>query len=165
MIALTTWGFANLTAGTTLWLVSPTDSSWRYFHQMNALWNTVNVTLGIIGWVNSNREVPSATPINMSIQRSRKSQQVFAINLGIDFAYLTAGALTWDLGETYQNPRAIGWGQSIVLQGGFLLVFDAVMLGLHQRHLERFLSARKRVSGVRVGPWKNGLGLQVSAAF
>jgi len=165
MAALTTWGAGNMVAGTALWLTTPADRSARYFHQMNALWNTVNVTLGVIGLVGSRRDGAS-TPIDVSVKRSRKAQQVFAINLALDFGYMAAGALTWDIGASRQSLRAVGYGQSVVLQGGFLLVFDAVMLGLHQRHLERFL-ARRRRSGLelKLGPSTSSWGLQVAGRF
>jgi len=161
MAALTTWGVGNLVAGTAWWLTTPGDRSARYFHQMNALWNTVNVTLGVIGLVSSRRDGAS-TPIDVSVHRSKRSQQIFAINLALDFGYIAAGALTWDIGVSRQHLRAIGYGQSVVLQGGFLLIFDAVMLGLHQRHLERFLARRRRLN---LGPATTGWGLQVTGSF
>lgn len=163
MISLTAWGVGNIGVGTGLWLTTPADRSDRYFHQMNALWNTVNVTLGVIGWVNASREQHVSTPIAKSIQKSKTAQTVFAVNLALDFGYITAGALSWDIGLMRDSPRAVGYGQAVVLQGCFLLVFDALMLGLHHRHLARF-EQRNRVR-LSLGPGPGNWGLGLSGSF
>ena len=52
------------------------------------------------------------------------------LNLGLDVAYLTAGALIWERGATDSSPLLEGYGWSLVMQGGVLLIFDAVMYAL-----------------------------------
>ena len=52
---------------------------------------------------------------------------LFWINAALDVVYIAGGAVLRQQGIEKNNPQWIGWGDSIILQGGFLLVFDSVM--------------------------------------
>ena len=51
------------------------------------------------------------------------------MNAALDVAYITGGVLMKEMAKTRENKRDIlrGYGKSLVLQGGFLLAFDAVL--------------------------------------
>ena len=67
-----------------------------------------------------------------SIEKERnKLKKTLAINMGLDVCYMLAGAILKNRAGrmTSENQaRNIGFGNSLVLQGGFLFVFDGVFV-------------------------------------
>lgn len=180
MGSLTAWAGVNLIGGTVGMFTHPCPRTpganrlsceQRFFHQMNALWNTVNLTLGVIGLVSARREDPSAITTAEAIKSSRTRQKVFLINAALDLVYIAAGGLTWALGSRDDVYRATGYGQSVVLQGAYLLVFDTVMVAAHERKLRRFLKGargRPRLAGVSLAPIPvlgGGAGVSLAGRF
>lgn len=134
MATLTGWSLINLGAGFGLGFT--TRGPERHFHQMNAYWNTVNLALGIIGLVGARRDdrrllAPAAA------RKARAHQSVFTWNAGLDVLYMATGAVLFDLGQDRDSERLLGYGASILLQGGFLFVFDLAMAAAHARNLRR----------------------------
>lgn len=149
MTALTVFAVGNLAIGTAGW--ATTDGTHRHFHAMNAMWNTINLGIGIVGMINAFREDPSA-PDDAARERIRGHQRVYLVNAGLDVAYIAAGALTWALGEA---PRARGYGAAILFQGLALLGFDLAMVATHQRAVAR----------VAVQAGSGGIRLKIDAQF
>lgn len=132
MATLGGWAVANLAVGG-VGMATATDPRWCAFHQGNAAWNVVN--LGIAGaslWGLS-EEVPGEGGAAGALARARKSEVVLAVNAGLDVAYLTAGAWLWERGAAGAGPQQVGLGQALVIQGAFLLAFDATLLAVHRR--------------------------------
>lgn len=149
---LTGWAAANLVGGTIGNFT--TDGEAKYFHQMNALWNTVNLVLGAVGLHGARRDRLREKDLPWPAQRERatRAQIVFSINVGLDVLYMMAGATTFELGRVHERPRLVGFGASILLQGGFLLAFDALMVAAHGANLRRFRAfAAPTPTGALVG--------------
>lgn len=159
MGVLTGWAVANIATGIAGAVV--VESDWRYVHEMNALWNSVNLTLGIIGLVNNGRREPKADTIAEARRVNRKTRRTYAINGGLDVLYIGGGALAAWLGERYGQKRVEGWGKSIVFQGAWLFAFDLAMVLAHERIEARTLPP------VRVAPLAGGgrFGLALTGAF
>jgi hypothetical protein len=155
---LTGWAVANIASGIAGALLVENDT--RYVHEMNALWNSVNLTLGIIGLVNNGRRGPKVDSIGEARRVNRKTRRVYLINGALDVVYIGAGALTAGLGRRFDQPRTVGWGTSIVLQGAWLFAYDIAMVLAHERVAARTLP-------VQVGPLAGGgrFGLALSGAF
>lgn len=152
MGVLTGWAAANIVGGVALGFT--TDGAVRHFHQMNAMWNTVNLVLGAIGLHNARRDRVRERDLAWPAQRARatSSQIVFSINVGLDALYIMAGATTLELGRLHHRPRLAGYGSAIVLQGTFLLAFDALMVAAHGANLRRFRAfAAPTPTGALVG--------------
>jgi len=158
MGVLTGWAVANIASGIAGALVVESDT--RYVHEMNALWNSVNLTLGIIGLVNNGRRGPKAETIGEARRVNRKTRRVYLINGVLDVVYIGAGALTAGLGRRYGQRRVEGWGTSIVLQGAWLFAFDIAMVLAHERVAARTLP-------VQVGPLVGSgrFGIALAGAF
>ena len=58
------------------------------------------------------------------------------INAGLDLAYIGTGAwLTQKSKTTTKKPERLeGFGNSLLMQGGFLLLFDGIMFAVHNHH-------------------------------
>lgn len=113
------------------------EGSWRAFHQMNAAWNLVN--LGIAGWAlldMTHQDVSSMTALS-ALASGEKMEKIFLFNAGLDIAYMVGGGWLWQRGAARRSPRQEGFGQSILLQGTFLLCFDAAMWWLNYDHDQR----------------------------
>ncbi len=162
MSTLTAWSLANI-AGGTIGNFTTTGQT-RYFHQGNAMWNSVNLVLGVIGVVNASRA--RTRPLSFAAGRldSHKSQVAFIINAGLDVLYISTGAALWQLGPIAPKPatqaRLTGYGQALVLQGAFLFAFDVAMAIAHELAPKR---ARTRTLSVAIVPRPEGgamLGLR-----
>ena len=91
------------------------DQQSASYHQMNIGWSLVNAGLASYALLDNKPVQP------------QKLAQIFWLNAGLDILYMTGGYILRSKGLEQQNPQWVGWGNSIMLQGGFLFVFDGVM--------------------------------------
>ncbi|MBS4035382.1 MAG: hypothetical protein KGZ85_13005 [Ignavibacterium sp.] len=153
MLVLGGWAAGNILAATYGNFKAKGEA--KYFHQFNAMWNVVNLGIASFGYFNAINSDP-ASMTNLEILNDYNSLQSFLLlNAGLDIAYIMTG---FYLKEREKNSsgseRLRGYGNSLILQGGFLLVFDIGLYFIHQNnaninlypHLESFLSG-----GVGIG--------------
>ncbi len=132
MLVLGSWAAANIAGG--LVLRSQTAGRDRYFHEMNAIWNTVNLGIATFGYISAARMgVPESAFGLYQAQESLDKTLLF--NAGLDLAYIAGGFWMIERARnTNERPERLeGYGRSVVLQGAFLFVFDLAMIGLHQK--------------------------------
>jgi hypothetical protein len=104
-----------------------------YFHGLNVLWNLVNAVLAAWGILRLHFHPPAGLDAAELLSTQQFYETLFAVNAGLDVLYVLAGSY---LGSRAMRPnqprpeRLRGFGWSLWVQGGFLLVFDAVMWGL-----------------------------------
>lgn len=117
-VGLIAWAFLSLGAAVAgLYFPTKKDSEcWRAFWFMNGIWGLID---GIIGWANL-----ITTPVTMEFL-----QKVLSINTFLDFIYIIVGLVLVAL----KKPILKGFGFAVLLQGLFLLIFDAVFLFLSYR--------------------------------
>ena len=134
---------------------SQTEGSAHYFHQMNIGWGAVNLALAGAGYLGARRAARSPTATRAENVRAQlRTENVYLFNAGLDVAYLATG---FYLLEKSRNPTAAGsadrwrgYGHSLLLQGGFLLLFDGLQFAAHHRHGARALYPL--LSRVSIGP-------------
>lgn len=128
------WAIANLVVGLVGGLAD-SDARRRSLYLGSAAWNVVN--LAIAGF--SLRDAFRANPSSFDLQSSQREGDGLAkallLNMGLDAAYLAAAAFLWQRGEAVGDARLVGFGQALLLQGGFLAVFDTAFFLLVNRHL------------------------------
>ncbi|MDX2284229.1 MAG: hypothetical protein NW241_08705 [Bacteroidia bacterium] len=131
MYVLGGWALGNIAAGSVLRARS--TGSARYFHEMNAVWNVVNLGLAAGGLYGSYTSDPAAYGAWDTYQEQQKLEKILLFNLALNFTYMTAGAWMQERAKTAsRNPERLkGYGQSLVLQGGFLLLFDTAQYLRH----------------------------------
>ncbi|TNF44334.1 MAG: hypothetical protein EP310_03305 [Bacteroidetes bacterium] len=139
MYILGGWAVANIAGGAIGWTNS--NGSAKYFHQMNVFWNTVN--LGIAGFAlynNLNADISLLSGDEM-LSKHIKTENLYLINAGLDVVYIGTGFLLKHLSTTKPNKQDLlkGYGNSIILQGGFLMVFDLAMWAIQRNHRLDFL--------------------------
>lgn len=158
MMVLGTWAVGNMTfSGIQR---SRTQGSTRYFHEMNVIWNVVNLGLAAGGLYGAYTEDPTTYTLWETYQAQQQIEKILLFNMALNFTYLTAGGYLIERSKnaTDRPERLKGYGQSLLLQGGFLLVFDVTQYLLHHHHAQPQL--QKLLSQVQVGPTGIGVGFQ-----
>jgi hypothetical protein len=122
MWMLGTWAAGNMLAGGIG--MSRSQGSTHYFHQMNLMWNTVNMGIATFGLLSGSSV--SGLSFEEIMATHRKAENLYLINAGLDLVYIAAGAYMLHRSErTHKKPDLLsGYGKSVILQGGFLLLFD-----------------------------------------
>jgi len=140
MTFLTSWAAANIAGGTTAYFLAK-DREWKYFHEMNVFWNTVNLGLGISGLL---MERKSKTDLNMdqSLKAQKRVERIFLVNCGLDLIYIGSGLAMRQLQNAKNPERMMGYGNALILQGSFLLLFDGVEYFLHRSNGYRYKTSK-----------------------
>ena len=129
MLILGTWAVVNLILGA---LASfRTSGQTQAFHQMNAYWNVVN--LGIAGFGFWQATQVAALNFWEVLVAQQQIEKVLLFNAALDFGYMAVGLLLIERGRRLEKERWMGFGKSILLQGAFLLLFDAILYGFQQQ--------------------------------
>ena len=129
MLILGTWAMVNLILGA---LASfRTSGQIQAFHQMNAYWNVVN--LGIAGFGFWQATQVAALNFWEVLVAQQQIEKVLLFNAALDFGYMAIGLLLIERGRRLEKERWMGFGKSILLQGAFLLLFDAILYGFQQQ--------------------------------
>lgn len=150
------WAAANMAVGTYGWMRYEGDI--RYFHQMNAAWNLVNA--GIASWalLNISREDISGLSDHELLRKHIRTENIFLINAGLDILYMAGGA--WMLQASSRNEEYAdmlkGYGQSVIMQGAFLFLFDLAKFGIQYRHRQGFWQ------NTQLGFTPSGIGLAIT---
>ena len=154
MLGLGAWAVANIGVG--LAGRASTQGTQRHFHEMNALWNTVNLAIAGFGYYSALSSDPTTWDLATSLTKHQNFQKILLFNAGLDVGYVVGG---FCLRERARRPdanreRLQGFGNSIILQGGFLLVFDVVNYVI--------ATGLNDDLPLRLGATANGLGLLLS---
>ncbi len=134
MLGLGSYAVTNFVVGGIGYATSQ-DEATKHFHEMNVMWNTVNLGLAVPGYLKAKRGGKTLTLEEM-IKEQKKTETIFLVNDMLDLGYIATGI--WMRNEaTNQGDRAEmfkGYGNSLILQGSFLLAFDAYAYYLHRNH-------------------------------
>ncbi len=128
MIVLGSWAGLNLLTGVGGNFYFKKET--KYFFQMNAAWNVINLGIASIGFLGI-PEMSEALTYPEMLNEMRNFDRILLINAGLDLLYIGAGSYLLNRGLKKNNHRFIGYGRSVMLQGGFLLLFDLI---LYLRH-------------------------------
>ena len=140
MYVLGGWAVANMVIGGAGWYKN-TGSS-RYFNQMNVFWNTVNLSIaGFALYKNFTTGAENLTP-ELLMQNHLKTENLYLINAGLDVLYIGTGFFLNSRARKSINNYDLlkGYGNAVILQGSFLLIFDLVMWAVQQQHRLNFLT-------------------------
>jgi len=152
MTILAGWAGLNIISGSIGWATTKNES--KYFNQMNVAWNVVNLGVSLPSLLRKHPENLS----NQEIMRQQHTiEKVLLLNTGLDVAYITGGFLLKEMSKN--NPdnyhRYQGFGNSLLLQGGFLFAFDIIQFIIHQQHRKK--GFQDLSSGLSIS--KQGIGL------
>lgn len=135
MLVLGGWSVVNIATGLTA--MGQTGGEAKYFHQMNAIWNVVNLGIATAGYFGTRRLNPAGYNMQGSIREQNKIEKIYLVNGALDVAYILGGLYAREYGKNRsgrEQDRWKGYGSSIILQGGFLLLYDVVNISIHHKH-------------------------------
>lgn len=142
MLVLGGWAVSNIVIGG----IGMTQSSGntKYFHQMNAAWNSVNLAIAGFGYYGL-RSQSAQLGLSETITEFQNFENILLFNAGLDIGYMALGAWLWERGLRKENTRLKGYGQSIILQGGFLFAFDTVLFFMSRSESSKLIDTLSHV--------------------
>ena len=158
MLTLGGWAAANIASG--FIILSQTQGEAKYVWRMNAYWNFINLGLAGMGYLNARKAMLKKYGLADNLSAQQAIEKLYVFNLGLDLVYITGGFYLRERGNSQTKVRSRdqfkGYGTSIAIQGGFLLLMDGVMVMLHHKNSLR-LNSRIRQIELNAGP--GGLGM------
>lgn len=155
MIVLGSWAITNIAIGVYGW--SNFTGQRKYFHQMNALWNVVNISIAGYALYSNMQTHYSDWSTDELLKKMVKTENLYLINGALDIAYIGTGVLLRHLSLKSEKSADLlgGYAKSLILQGGFLLFFDLVMYGVLKTRRSDFmddvyLSLLPEINGISV---------------
>lgn len=125
------WSSANIAAsGYGYYHSSESD---KYFNQMNVIWNGVNAVIVAASLLPKQDN-------DLNFQKSVKSQSnveaIYIANAGLDLVYASFGLFLTEKANTnlINRDKFNGWGNSLIMQGGFLFLLDTSMFIIHKKN-------------------------------
>ena len=154
MITLGSWSVVNILGSGIAWATTD-DAQRKYFHQMNATWNAVNLGLAIPGYIKAKKSNDRLSFKETMIEQQR-AEKAFLFNTALDLTYMSAGLILRSEAKTNteKGDQFKGFGNSLLMQGGFLFLFDLTAYMIHNRHQKRVLYPIFE----RLTPSSSGLG-------
>ena len=140
MVVLGSWAAGNfLVSG---YQMTQTRGKNYYFNQMNVFWNTVNMGIAVSGYLGAMNGQLDLTGIE-TLNEYNSFSKVLLFNTGLDAAYVMTG---FYLKERSKNSakhqkRLAGYGNSLLLQGSFLLLFDLTLVILNEQSINEMLGS------------------------
>ena len=137
MKVLGSWAVANIAVGA-IGNANTKDQT-KYFHQMNAIWNVVNLGVAVAGYIGSKKSIDKSYNSEQTLIEQHKIEKIFLINGGLDLAYIGAGFYLSNRGNNNNDDKLKGYGSAVILQGAFLLLFDATMYTAEKHNGKRLI--------------------------
>ncbi len=139
MLILGGWSVANIATG--FIIAGQTSGEAKYFWRMNAYWNFINLGLAGLGYAGLRKMASSHLGFTENYKAQHAMEKLYVFNVGLDLAYIAGGFYLRARGDNEADLKKYdqfrGYGSSIILQGGFLLIMDCVMYTLHKKNTMR----------------------------
>jgi hypothetical protein len=120
-ITLGSWALGSMAVSAPY--ISQFNGPERYFHQMNVIWNGVNLGIAAIAYWDIIRQEPVAG-LSQAIKKQHQFEKVLLFNAGLDLAYVAGGLYMFERGGNKKKDQLRGFGKSVMLQGAFLFSYD-----------------------------------------
>ena len=131
LLLLSGWSATNLVASPIFCKnIYSAESKPDYFHQMNFNWNLINAGICGVSHFLVHRDSRKPWNLNDISNRKSKAEKSITFNMGLDILYVITGfVLNQTANESKGNLNINkGYGNSLMIQGGYLLLYDAIFL-------------------------------------
>lgn len=155
-LGLTLGSFALVNIAVGVVGAGQTSGETTYFHRMNVYWNLVNLGLAGVGLLGSRKKKTTPESLADAVRQHENMKQLLLVNTGLDVAYVAGGAYLRERANSHPDnaDQLRGYGNAIMVQGGFLFAFDLVNYFIVRKRGDR--QERRLLS---VGP--SGIGLTI----
>ncbi len=145
MLVLGGWSVANIVGSGIATKTSNVEM--RNFHQMNVMWGSINLAIAGLSYWGVGREKIDNPVMADVLKHQNRIEKTYLINAGLDVVYIGAGLLMNKTSDNQKNPEKFkGYGNSIMVQGGFLLLYDAIIYSIHRKHGKKLNNITEKVS-------------------
>tara|TARA_B100001057_G_C22727425_1_gene902288 strand:- start:190 stop:777 length:588 start_codon:yes stop_codon:yes gene_type:complete len=157
MIGLGSYAVSNFVFSGIGYSIAASEQAER-FHEMNMMWNSVNLCIAIPGYLKAKRGVNVLSMKNM-IKMQKKTETIFLINSFLDVGYISTGIWMLDVADNQQGREELfrGYGNSFILQGSFLLALDLFAYIAHHQHSTKLPVDNK----ISLNTSKGGIGIKI----
>ncbi len=128
---LSGWSVANLSLSpiSSDNLFNP-SSNLDYFHQMNFFFNVINGAIAGFAHYEVNRRSKLSWTYSEIEEQRKKALKSIKFNMGLDISYILGGIFLKNLANKADQKYSqyIGYGNSLIIQGAYLFLYDAVFL-------------------------------------
>jgi hypothetical protein len=147
------WAVGNVAASSYLYF--DTKGSDKYFNQMNVMFNGVNV---IIVGASLLPKQKNDLDLNKTLQWQSNTESTYIANAALDLLYSSVGLYLTEKAKNDlpHSARWNGWGNALIMNGGFLFLFDTTMFAVHKHNGKKLYKLMDKVS---VGT--SGLGVHI----
>jgi hypothetical protein len=146
MIVLGGWSIVNIASG--FIIAGNTTGEAKYFWRMNAYWNFINLGLAGLGYAGVRKAMKIHYGFTENFKAQHAIEKLYIFNAGLDLAYIAGGFYLRERGKNENDLKKQdqfrGYGSSIAVQGGFLLLMDCVMYALHHKNTSRMNNKLQR---------------------
>jgi hypothetical protein len=161
MIGLGSWSVANMGVSGVGW--ATTNHEAKYFHQMNVMWSGVNLLIAVPSYLRAKNTDRKGISFSETYRIQNRKEKVFLFNTALDLLYVSGGFYLKQRASVDANNyyRFRGWGNSLIMQGGFLFILDLTATLLHTKHRKNKLDGFwTKMDQVSLGMTNNGMGVQ-----
>ena len=143
MIVLSSWAGVNI-IGSGVGYALTNSYEEKEFYLMNGAWGIINLGIALPGLLSKAKPTPTLYDLQ---KNQTKIEKLFLANAILDVAYISGGFYLKEYGNNQtdikKQERFNGFGNSVIIQGAGLMVFDMAMTILNNRnrkkHLDPFL--------------------------
>lgn len=130
------WAVGNISISAYSLFRKPVPTEKRLaFYQMNLAWGLVNSMIVVWGITHPPFDGVLASIPDL-LKEIQEIKSIFLVNVGLDMVYVMVGYFLFRRNSGKRPLRTKGFGQSILLQGGFLFLFDLILWTVfHQQEL------------------------------
>jgi hypothetical protein len=94
---------------------------------MNTIWGGIDFLTALMGYAGAEKDARKDLSASETLKRQERIEKIFLINGYLDVAYIGTGLYLKLAGDSRNSPMMKGYGESIIVQGGFLLIFDGLI--------------------------------------
>lgn len=144
MYVLSGWALSNIAIGSAGYFNS--SGRTKYLHQMNLGWNLVNLAIAGGALYQYTNADPSSFSLIQSLEEAKSIENILLFNMGLNVGYIATGGFLWERGIRKSSHRLTGYGQSLMIQGGFLLLFDSTLYLLNRTNNGKLNTVFEQIS-------------------
>ncbi len=132
MLILGSWAIGNMALST--FSLQANNPKTQAYHQMNLAWNAVNLAIAGFGYYGASSASADLSLAESLLEQSKISK-ILLFNAALDLGYMVGGLYLMERSKnSEQSDRLKGFGQAVIVNGGFLLIFDSIMYYMHASH-------------------------------
>jgi hypothetical protein len=104
---------------------------------MTSIWGSVDFVTAILGYTGTQNGKNKKFTAAQTLQEQERIEKIFKVNSYFDLGYLGAGLYLTVAGSSRNSPIMKGYGEAVLMQGGFLLIFDELMYKSEKTHSDK----------------------------